>query len=188
MERTSSGKLGTAPDGTPDADELKIHSIVDQVVASVRKKINVHAIRSLFSFMGIGEEHPFTLLPKAQVLQRLRRNLEYFLVNYVLIFALIFFCVLIFHPYAMLSCVGTLAVWITVLAQRKQLQAMLGPSFPMLYIVYALAACTAFILAFSLLPSLLTATSITGVLGIVHALLRNTPASDKVDVLLEDHP
>ncbi|EQC32868.1 hypothetical protein SDRG_09400 [Saprolegnia diclina VS20] len=189
MERTSSGKVGGPPEPlAQDSDDVKIHSLVDQALASVQHKINIHSIRSLFSFMGIGEEHPFSALPQAQLVLRLRRNLEYFLVNYILVFGLVFFCVLIFHPFAMLCGVATIGAWATVLVQRKQIQLLLGPSFKMIYVVYGLAAGTALVLIFSLLSPLLLATSITGVLGIAHALLRNTPASDKVDVLLEDHP
>ncbi|KDO26563.1 hypothetical protein SPRG_07967 [Saprolegnia parasitica CBS 223.65] len=193
MERTSSGK--------GDSDDVKIHSLVGQALASVQHKINIHSIRSLFSFMGIGEEHPFSVLLQAQLVVRLRRNLEYFLVNYILVFGLVFFCVLIFHPFAMLCGVATLGAWVTVLVQRKQIQLLLGPSVKMIYVVYGLAAGrldfmfvvqltnhalgTALVLIFSLLSPLLLAT--TTPFG-VHALLRNTPASDKVDVVLDDHP
>ncbi|OQS03689.1 hypothetical protein THRCLA_03995 [Thraustotheca clavata] len=170
-----------------DAEEVKLHSFLDQIVSNLNQKINIHAIRSLFSFMGIGEMHPFTLLPKLLIKQRVERNLDFYFVNYLLLFGLVLFCVLIFHPFAMLCCMVLVVSWITVLVQRKQIQVLLGPNVKIMYAIYALVAGTVLVFVFLLLQSFLLATSITGVLGLAHAILRNTPASDKVDVILENN-
>ncbi|KAF0697034.1 Aste57867_12262 [Aphanomyces stellatus] len=165
-----------APSSVPmgnDVDDIKIHSIMGNVVSVVRQKIHVNAIRNVFLCMGTGEQTPFTLPTPPQMLPRLQHNFQFFLVNYVLLFVLVLFCVLVFHPWSLLCVLATSGSWIAFAAQRKYLQQMYKNGVKEEHVVYGMVGATVIVFAFFLLPSLLTATGVSGVLGAAHAFFRD---------------
>ncbi|KAG9403361.1 hypothetical protein AC1031_006006 [Aphanomyces cochlioides] len=168
-------KAAAGDAAVPDADDVKIHSIMGQIVSALRQKIHVNAIRNVFLCMGTGEAHPFTFPPPPLIVSRLQHNLHFFLVNYILLFVLVLFCVLVFHPWSLLCCVATTGAWIAFTFQRKHFQQVYKNSgIKEDHVVYAMLGATALVFAFFLLPSLLSAGSICGVLAGAHALLRST--------------
>ncbi|RHY91571.1 hypothetical protein DYB35_003562 [Aphanomyces astaci] len=102
-----------------DSDDIKIHSIMGQVVSSVREKIHVNAIRNVFVYV---QERPFGIPKPPQIAPRLQHNLQFFLVNYILLFTVVLFCILVFHPWSLLCVLATTGAWGAFAVQRKHLQ------------------------------------------------------------------
>ncbi|KAF1334309.1 hypothetical protein FI667_g2174, partial [Globisporangium splendens] len=64
------------------------------LMASVRERITVSSIRTLFSCIGVGESAPFNVPPQNQIAARMKTNANYFLTNYLLATAVVFFFLL----------------------------------------------------------------------------------------------
>lgn len=60
----------------------------------IREKMSMSHIRTLFEMIGTGEERPFSVPPSVLFLTRINSNIDYFIVNYIIIFALILFVLL----------------------------------------------------------------------------------------------
>ncbi|RHY39055.1 hypothetical protein DYB34_009768 [Aphanomyces astaci] len=125
-----------------DSDDIKIHSIMGQVVSSVREKIHVNAIRNVFVCMGVGEERPFGIPKPPQIAPRLQHNLQFFLVNYILLFTVVLFCILVFHPWSLLCVLATTGAWGAFAVQRKHLQQLYKNGLKEEHLVYTMLAGT----------------------------------------------
>lgn len=94
--------------------------MVSMVVGSLRQRVNLHAIRSLFSVMGIGEAEPFGLPAQAQMLTRMRVNAHYFFANYLLMTLCVFaFLLLFFHPIQLIACIAVAYGWYIFLTKEQ---------------------------------------------------------------------
>ncbi|ETW06992.1 hypothetical protein H310_03091 [Aphanomyces invadans] len=156
-----------------DSDDIKIHSILGQVVSAARQRIHVNAIRNVFVCMGVGEAHPFNIPTPPQIAPRLQHNLQYFVVNYIMLFTVVLFCTLVFHPWSLLCVLATGGAWGAFIVQRKHLQHLNKNGFKEEHFVYAMLAATLVVFSFFLLPSLITAIGISGGINIVHAFFRD---------------
>jgi hypothetical protein len=112
---TSSGGLDGGAGFPPALDPM-----VSMVVGSLRQRVNMHAIRSLFSVMGIGEAEPFGVPAQAQMLTRMRVNAHYFFANYLLMTLCVFaFLLLFFHPIQLLACIAVAYGWYIFLTKEQ---------------------------------------------------------------------
>lgn len=94
--------------------------MVSMVVGSLRQRVNVNAIRSLFSVMGIGEAEPFGMPAQAQMLTRMRVNAHYFFANYLLMTLFVFgFLLLFFHPIQLIACIAVAYGWYLFLTKEQ---------------------------------------------------------------------
>jgi hypothetical protein len=65
-------------------------------------------------FSGVGEENPFSLPSGAKRLKQLKSNLDYFLVNYVLLTALIAVLFVLYRPMLIIWCAFIFGGWFYV--------------------------------------------------------------------------
>lgn len=74
--------------------QLHLGPTASALLLAARERVTVASIRTLFACVGVGEAEPFNVPPQSQMLARLRTNARYFLTNYLLATAAVFFFLL----------------------------------------------------------------------------------------------
>jgi hypothetical protein len=92
----------------------------DYLSTAQAKLFNREHLRGITVFFGIGEERPFYLETAPTLLvARLKHNLEFFYLNYFLVFAVLFVLTLLITPSAIIG-IGLLALaWLYVVKQTQ---------------------------------------------------------------------
>uniref|UniRef100_K3WUT3 PRA1 family protein n=1 Tax=Globisporangium ultimum (strain ATCC 200006 / CBS 805.95 / DAOM BR144) TaxID=431595 RepID=K3WUT3_GLOUD len=168
------------------------------LMVSVRERITVSSIRTLFSCIGVGESAPFNVPPQNQIAARMKTNANYFLTNYLLATAVVFFFLLyvlrklnamllvlyaglFFHRIQLLVCIIVACGWYLVLTKKtSELDHVVvyGKKIGEQEVLLFTTAFTIIFLIFFILPTIIFALSTTFVGSALHAFFRNNRLKD----------
>jgi hypothetical protein len=98
---------------------------------------NREHIRSIAVVFGIGEDRPFYIEKNVSLLvARIRHNLEFFYLNYMLLTAVLFLLTLVISPSAIIG-IGLLAfAWVWIIRATQSGSVTFGGTFPQPWSTY----------------------------------------------------
>ncbi|GAB9465920.1 hypothetical protein Gpo141_00003306 [Globisporangium polare] len=172
----------SSPSSSSLQQQLNLGPVVNALMQSVRERVNVASIRTLFACIGVGEAEPFNLPPQIQIVARLKTNANFFLTNYLLATAVVFFFLLLFfHRIQLLVCIIVACGWYLVLTKKtSELDHVVafGKRIGEQEVLLFTTAFTILFLIFFILPTIIFSLSTTFVGSALHALLRNNRLKD----------
>ncbi|TMW62936.1 hypothetical protein Poli38472_005554 [Pythium oligandrum] len=155
---------------------------VDAVMEQIRHRFTIASVRSLFTCVGLGEAEPFTMPSQSQMLPRLKANGNFYLTNYLLVAAFVFFFILLFfHPIQLVICMVVAWGWYIVLTKKdSELEhvRICGRRVGEQEILLVTTGSSIVFLVFYILPEMLVAIAVSSVGCSIHALLRNNRLKD----------
>jgi len=161
----------------------------DYFAATSTQLFSREQLRTVSVFFGIGEERPFYLEKNPSLLvARLRHNLTFFYLNYMLMTAAIFLFTVVFSPTKILG-IGLLGMaWMWVVRSTQNGSLRVGNiAIPQKQVLVGMAIFSAFIMVYLLSGIFWWSLFSSGFLTLVHALTRDASmhkdADDKVDMI-----
>lgn len=102
-------------------------STKDYITEAKEKMFNRDQLRTPSVFFGIGEEKPFYVeLNPSLIVERLKHNMSFFYMNYLLLAAILFALTLLTSPVALISIAILGAAWVAVIKMTQDDSCKLG--------------------------------------------------------------